>query len=380
MQTGFWLFVDQMLLTYMLLVGLTALLSRLPSVRRWLGRPACLDDHLLTSLLLGLSGALVDLLVVPLALIADNARYIPPVVAGILGGPVSGVLTGVVIVASRALTRWESLLAPGVLAPPLVGLAAGLLAQRREGRVSPAKTAAIAAVALLTDWVLDVWLEKSAGTGFAAELSLHAGNLVTVMICVSLLQWEQREGAARQHIETLAYTDELTRLHNYRSFRVSLENAFRQCRAAGVPLSLVLMDVDEFKQYNDRFGHPAGNQVLERVGAAIRAELRATDIGARYGGDEFALILPNTTEEGARSLVQRIQERLDEELRSGEAGGEGLPVVRLTPGVASYPATAADPETLVKMADEAMYLAKRADAFPGLELAAPAAEVLLEER
>ncbi len=113
--------------------------------------------------------------------------------------------------------------------------------------------------------------------------------------------------AANAQLEALATTDGLTGVKNRRAFDQRLEEEFQRARRYSTPLSLLLLDVDKFKQYNDSFGHPAGDEVLKQVATVLQAGIRATDSVARYGGEEFALVLPNTDAPGAIILAERVR-------------------------------------------------------------------------
>jgi len=156
-----------------------------------------------------------------------------------------------------------------------------------------------------------------------------------------------------------AYRDELTGLYNYRLFREHLERELYRSRRSGQPLSLVMIDVDHFKSYNDANGHEAGNKALEIVASLLGGALRKSDVAARYGGEEFALILPATPKSNAHLVAQRTREAIEQQQFENEDGlpGGGLTV---SLGVATFPADAADPTELVRHADRALYVAKAA--------------------
>ena len=124
-------------------------------------------------------------------------------------------------------------------------------------------------------------------------------------------------------------------------------------------LSLIMLDIDDFKEFNDTYGHPRGDRVLQSVSDVIRANLREMDIAARYGGEEFVVVLPETDSEGALAVAERI--RADVE-KFEFVGGEGLKPVHksVSVGVATYPDDATSQSRLIEMADKAMYSAKRA--------------------
>jgi diguanylate cyclase (GGDEF)-like protein len=132
---------------------------------------------------------------------------------------------------------------------------------------------------------------------------------------------DTRETLARAnaHLEALATTDGLTGLKNHRSFQVQLEAEWERYSRYGHSVSVIMLDVDRFKQYNDTFGHPGGDEVLKRVSSILTAIARESDFVARYGGEEFVVIAPETDEEGAATIAERMRvaiERADWTLRS----------------------------------------------------------------
>lgn len=156
-----------------------------------------------------------------------------------------------------------------------------------------------------------------------------------------------------------ACRDDLTGLFNYRMFREQLEREMSRSSRSSSPLSVVMLDIDHFKQYNDANGHESGNKALEAVAGLLEGSLRKADIAARYGGEEFALILPCTPKTSAHVVGERIREAIEQYRFQGE---EALPRGELTlsAGLATYPADAADPGELVRNADRALYMAKAA--------------------
>jgi diguanylate cyclase (GGDEF)-like protein len=155
-----------------------------------------------------------------------------------------------------------------------------------------------------------------------------------------------------------AVTDELTGLANARAFRSILEREIERSRRFQSPLGLVMVDLDDFKQVNDRHGHQQGDEVLASVAAVLRDFSRDIDAPARYGGEELAVVLPQTDSDGAALLAERMREAV-ERLRVPSVGG-GAPLrVTASFGVASVPESASDGEDLVAAADAALYRAKR---------------------
>ncbi|MBX6378590.1 MAG: GGDEF domain-containing protein [Clostridia bacterium] len=159
--------------------------------------------------------------------------------------------------------------------------------------------------------------------------------------------------------KSLAQTDGLTGLLNHRAFYETLGQLLGEAQRSGQPLSLLLVDVDHFKAFNDRFGHRQGDQVLQTVAALLMTQIRWTDGLFRYGGEEFAVLLPDTGHAAALAVAERLRESVARRPLPGEDGG---PPRRLTVsvGVATYPLHGSGPEALVEAADRALYAAKRA--------------------
>jgi two-component system, cell cycle response regulator len=171
-----------------------------------------------------------------------------------------------------------------------------------------------------------------------------------VLACVGFLLGRQADRLA-----ALSHTDALTGLPNRRALGEHIRDELLRSIRYRVPTSLLLLDVDGLKQVNDKLGHAAGDQVIRSVAAAIRQTLRATDFGARWGGDEFAIVAPNTTSEAARHSAERLIQRLADQHSEG-----GHPAT-VSVGIATFDparATSTDPESLVSAADEALYVAK----------------------
>jgi len=167
-------------------------------------------------------------------------------------------------------------------------------------------------------------------------------------------------------IELQATTDGLTGLHNHRHFWECLRHEVARAKRYGQPLSLLMLDLDGFKAVNDRYGHLAGDQVLNALGDVLRAQVRqGIDAPARYGGEEFTVVLPCTdsrldetgTLDGAVTAAQRIRQAIAD-LRV-PLEGDATATITVSIGVATLPDHAADAEDLVSKADQALYLAKR---------------------
>ena len=147
--------------------------------------------------------------------------------------------------------------------------------------------------------------------------------------------------------------DPLTSLYNRRFLQDYLERELIRAKRERAPLALIMMDLDRFKRLNDSAGHQAGDQVLVQVGALLKRHVRGSDIACRYGGEEFAVVLPKTTLESAQRRSAEICSAIRRQT-------ELLRGVTASLGVALYPAHATDAEELLRAADHALYEAKRA--------------------
>jgi diguanylate cyclase (GGDEF)-like protein len=156
---------------------------------------------------------------------------------------------------------------------------------------------------------------------------------------------------ANRALAQAAVTDGLTGLKNHRAFQEALHSAAQMAERLQQPLSLVMFDIDHFKQFNDTFGHPAGDELLRQVAQVLRESARAYDVAARYGGEEFALLLPNTTLEQAVQVAERLRQQI-RAIKNPHA------FVSASFGVATY-RSGTPPATLVYEADAALYRAKR---------------------
>lgn len=162
---------------------------------------------------------------------------------------------------------------------------------------------------------------------------------------------------ARERILNLADTDDLTGIWNRRYFQRQLQQEFERARTFSVPLSLLLFDIDEFKQINDSFGHVIGDVVLSELCAVVRDALRPTDTFARFGGDEFAIILPHTDLPGATAVADRLLNRVRS--LTVPTDEEGAIQSSVSIGIAEYRREDATARDFIRRADELLYLSKR---------------------
>jgi len=186
--------------------------------------------------------------------------------------------------------------------------------------------------------------------GFAAQLA----PVILVAYITTMFSADIRYGLQRAKL--LSETDDLTGLFNTRGFAIAANRLFGQAVRYDRPASLLMVDSDNLKGVNDAYGHDAGNRLLRHLAAAIQGELRATDVPARYGGDEFIVLLPETPAKGAQDVAERIRKAIS----ATPLAVDGRAIAcTVSIGVACFPDDAHDPIRLVELADSALYRAKR---------------------
>ena len=163
----------------------------------------------------------------------------------------------------------------------------------------------------------------------------------------------EQEIKAKEFYHALSVIDELTGLYNYRHFHELLNQGLRRSERYFHPLSLLMIDIDNFKKYQDVHGHVVGDEALKVIAQIMRNTVRGVDMVARYGGEEFTVILPETTKEVAAIAAERVRNAIAETiLPTGDR-------LTISVGVASYPADAESKEQLICRADQALYRAKK---------------------
>jgi diguanylate cyclase (GGDEF)-like protein len=168
-----------------------------------------------------------------------------------------------------------------------------------------------------------------------------------------LIQIKESLAEANIRLETLATTDGLTGLKNNRAYQERLMLEWERGRRYGEPLSLIILDIDWFKQYNDTYGHPGGDDVLKEVGAIIQGEARDIDFAARYGGEEFVIIAPSTDADGAAALAERIRVAIARSVWP-------MRPITASLGVATSTAMTTTTSELFSQSDAALYHSKKA--------------------
>jgi len=189
------------------------------------------------------------------------------------------------------------------------------------------------------------------------NIGLFAYMLLGTMVAFGCFGWLL--GREEDRLSRLAMIDELTGLPNSRMFDQRLEECVQSSRRTGRPVSLLLLDMDRFKTINDTFGHPAGDMALRTAATAIRASIRATDVAARIGGEEFAVILPDTGPTEASTVAERLLAGIREARLLLADGSQ----VKLTASIGLAGGAVSGEESsfgLIAEADKALYKAKDA--------------------
>lgn len=205
------------------------------------------------------------------------------------------------------------------------------------------------AIACCTGWLVDDVLQYEQQTLTTAECWIALTHLTYFIVIISMLM---RLRAAQQREETFARTDSLTGLMNRRAFREAAQREIRRAARTGSGLAAAYLDCDNFKSVNDTQGHQAGDRLLRAVGDTLRQNVRAMDLPARMGGDEFALLLPGADRFDVEDILHRVRGALTEVM-----GANGWPVT-FSVGVVVYETAPASVDELLNRSDELMYRVK----------------------
>ena len=189
---------------------------------------------------------------------------------------------------------------------------------------------------------------------FWGELLAICAPMILVAYITTMLAADIRYAVDK--IKQVSDTDELTGTYNMRAFSSMLQRAFRQSVRYGHALSVVMIDSDNLKQINDTHGHESGNRLLQHLVRCIREQLRGSDVMARFGGDEFIVLLPETSNKGALEMAERIRKSIEIsrfDVRTGDTN------ITVSLGIASYPEDGGNLDIILEKADKAMYRAKQ---------------------
>lgn len=308
---------------------------------------------------LGFAGASCILTILGFATpegIRFDLRQVPILLAGLNCGPMCGLITSLVAGGIRWWMGGAGALGE-LIGMVLNGLAAGFfqrwvhpkgeILQRPQlvllGTISAILTAA--PLLLFGPYPLNImW-------AFRIFLPYLVGSIAGLTVVMWLLRDSALSYQAAARLRHQAQTDSLTGLANYRHLREFLATALALRLKNEKPLSFILVDIDHFKNYNDQFGHRAGDQILREIGLILQKGVRSTDLVARYGGEEFAIVLPHSSLEEALQTAERLRQMV-----------ESYPFLHqhltISAGVTTYPDLAKTEAALMEQADRALYQAK----------------------
>ncbi|HEX6942844.1 MAG TPA: GGDEF domain-containing protein [Gemmatimonadaceae bacterium] len=210
-------------------------------------------------------------------------------------------------------------------------------------------------------WLEMMWRAALNDAGQVVQLQVSSRDITDSKQYERRLEDAQRKLRQQQDmlqdvnskLSELAALDGLTQLRNRRAFEERLDDETRRWRRQGNNVSLILLDIDHFKSYNDSFGHPKGDEILRGVGRLLRRSLRATDFAARYGGEEFAIILPNTDHAGSLVVAEQLRRAIETATWEERA-------ITASIGIATMSEEISTAEDLVDFADRALYRSKQA--------------------
>jgi diguanylate cyclase (GGDEF)-like protein len=197
--------------------------------------------------------------------------------------------------------------------------------------------------------------DKVSGEAFTEE----DGQLLGAIATYAAVAIERSEFYRRsEELKKISITDALTGLLNRRYFQDRLAEEVERSKRHRLPLSLIIIDIDDFKSFNDRYGHLAGDEALKTTARTLKNSIRAIDVAARYGGEEFTVILPQTTKQDAMIIAERFCREIEKFNFHMEKAQQGLTRLTVSLGLASCPDDAAQLDDLIKLADTALYAAK----------------------
>jgi len=268
-------------------------------------------------------------------------------VSGIVASATFLVATAILIPTTPLIRPLSPIPRPWELPPAIIFLAAATVLNRAKDSERYAFDVALVWVAALNA-ASHLIVSQSA---HLLDASAGVAELVNAISYVVLLGATLLDNARLfRQVRTLAISDSLTGLSNYRHLVDVLQSELERSGRTNRPFSILLMDLDGLKTINDRHGHVIGSRALCRVASILRMNCRSIDTAARYGGDEFALVLPETSAHAAQQVVERIRKHLDEE--------EEVPRLSLSIGFATFPQCGVTVQQLLEFADRALYAMK----------------------
>jgi len=218
--------------------------------------------------------------------------------------------------------------------------------------------------------VLNLADKIGGGAYDASDLSVIDLVAPQIALAIERAAWQQRAN----QFQVMSITDPLTGLHNRRYLEARLTEELSRSKRYDYPLSFMMIDIDDFKLYNDQNGHQAGDRALEITAQCLRSALRKVDVASRYGGEEFSILLPQTTLQEAGVIADRIRRKISSTAFT-HGKSQPLGAVTVSIGLSAFSPSLDSAEAIVRAADRALYHAKshgknRAYAYQGVQAAA----------
>ncbi len=270
------------------------------------------------------------------------------------------------VVAGALLGPWASVLTdPSILHGDFVPLTYVILSVLLSSiLLSPKITTALAGMQMLALLLIASNNPATASVNWPGFLVLVflvsvLGIVSGVIVQRNLEQMDLRNRELAESAESfreLSVRDHVTQLFNRRYLEETLAREIQRSGRSHHPIGVIMFDIDQFKQVNDRWGHAAGDAVLQEIGRCAKLHIRGGDIACRYGGDEFVLVLPETSRVATRKRAEQLREAIRQ--LEQDYDGEELGPITITLGVANYPTHGSTGEELLKSADKALYRAK----------------------
>ena len=220
-------------------------------------------------------------------------------------------------------------------------------------------TSAVTGLSILASVALTYLVTQYVDGGSSVTAMLIAilvPAIIAPLLSCALLRLLFELDAAEERMRQLSIQDDLTQVYNRRHFIEHAKVEWERAMRYGEEFAMIIFDIDDFKRVNDIYGHPAGDEVLREVSRVCEKEARATDMFARYGGDEFVYLIPNSGEIDVREFMKRVQERLSEKvMRFGDDEFQ----ITVSMGAGRFDDEVPDFEAILNQADRALYTAKR---------------------
>lgn len=294
-----------------------------------------------------------------------DLRHLPIIIAAIYGGPIAAIGSAIIIGSMRLILFGFSIASlGGSLVAVTTGLFCAYLSRTKIPLIHKfiwMNTLSVAVASLAIFLLVDDITKVQKIFLYYWPISFLAA-IFTFIVSEYIKKSNVNSRYLKQNnlfLEQLSNMDGLTQIYNRRFFDITIEKEWRRAARSGTSLSLIMFDIDNFKKYNDTYGHQVGDECLQKIAKLAETLIqRPSDVVARYGGEEFAIILPETSEDVALKIAETIRKSI-QSLAIPNIYSNVLPIVTISTGVACLnPSPDSNPLQLVEKADQALYQAK----------------------